>query len=78
MNKIEILLVILAALGIISSFTTFGNDEKENNINTRLGGFCRNSISKKNSNNEILPVSFIGVEYKGFYYENPREMEHYF
>ena len=43
-------MVILAALGIISSFTVFGNNEKRNNINKRLVAFYRNNVSKKNCN----------------------------
>ena len=31
MKKIVILLVMLVGLGLFSSFTVFGNDEKENN-----------------------------------------------
>ena len=78
MKKIEILLVILAALAVISSFTVFGNDEKENNINVGLGVFYRNSVYKQDNDNEILPVPFIGIQYKDFYYEAPIELGYHF
>ncbi len=78
MKKIVILLVMLVGLGLFSSFTVFGNDEKENNVNLGLGVFYRNSLYKQDDDNEVLPVPFIGIQYKDFYYEAPIELGYHF
>ena len=78
MKKIVFLLVMLVGLGLFSSFTVFGNDEKENNVNLGLGVFYRNSVYKQDDDNEVLPVPFIGIQYKDFYYEAPIELGYHF
>lgn len=71
MKKIAILLGVVSVLA-------FGETEKENNINFGIGAFYRNSVYKQKDNNEILPVPFVGIEYKDFYYEAPIELGYRF
>lgn len=71
MKKIVILLGIM-------SLMAFGESERGNNINFGVGAFYRNSVYKQKDNNEILPVPFVGVMYKDFYYEAPIELGYRF
>ena len=69
---------LLILIGLISSFSIFGNEIEGKNINLGLGVFYRNSLYRLKDHNEVLPFPFAGIQYGDFYYDLPIELGYNF
>ena len=64
--------------GLLLTTVIFSENNKTNNIDIGLGVFYRNNVYKEKDNDSILPVPFIGMRIRDFYFEAPLEIGYHF
>ena len=64
--------------GLLLTMVIFSEDNKTKSIDIGLGAFYRNNVYKEKDNDSVLPVPFIGMRIKDFYFEAPLEIGYHF
>ena len=78
MKKILMTGLLLIVTALMLTTVIFSETVGSNSVDVGLGVFYRNNVYKEKDNDSVLPVPFIGMRIKAFYFEAPLELGYHF